>query len=86
MSDYDIIEHDLFISLKFLILISKFSSFRTNDKTDINEEIENKQNEKCNSSTTDTLSKDKIILNGLRKMPKVSLKVKKVGRTIDDVS
>lgn len=72
--------------LKCLLHILKFSIFRTNVTTDVNEEIENKHNRKCHSSNTDTSSKNVIILNGSRKIPKVSLKVKKVGRNIDDVS
>ena len=63
-----------------------FSIFRKNDKTDISEEVENKQNGKCHSSRINTLSKNAIILNGSRKIPKVSLKLKKTGRDIDNVS
>ena len=48
--------------------------------------MENKQNGKCHSSRPNTLSKNAIILNGSRKIPKVSLKVRKIGRDIDNVS
>ena len=60
--------------------------FRTNDKTDINEAVENKQNVKRHSPSSDMLSKNEIISNGSRKMPKISLKVKNIGPDIDNVS
>ena len=64
----------------------EFSIFRKNDKTDIGEEMENKQNGIYHSLKTNTLSKTAINLNGSRKIPKVSLRLKKIGRDIDNVS